>query len=1357
MDNGSVSKEQVDPVDYSSTLTRDRARLRRLWARSAAQPEDSRLLHAFEEAFALSQAALQARALSLPAVDFDAQLPIAQHVEQIKTAIAQHQVIVVAGETGSGKTTQLPKLCLALQRGVAGQVGCTQPRRLAARAVAQRVAEELGEPIGRNVGFSVRFNEHTSDECKIKFMTDGILLAEIAQDRWLSAYDTLIIDEAHERSLNIDFILGYLKQLLKKRHDLKLIITSATIDTESFSHYFDNAPIVLIPGRSYPVDIIYRNPKDLEIDSAQGQEPSLENAVASVIDEITIADKTGDILVFLAGEQEIRQVHRVLERRMYRHTELLPLYARLSFKEQDRVFQVGSLRRIVLATNVAETSLTVPKIRYVIDPGVARIKRYSPRQKLDRLQVEAISQASANQRSGRCGRVASGVCYRLYSQEEFAARPQFTDPEICRSALAGVILRMLYLKLGPIAHFPFLDRPNDRAIADGWQELFELGAIDAQRQLTSVGRTMAALPIDVKLSRMLIAAHQGGCLPQVTVIVSFLAIQDPRERPHDAREAADRAHGQFADARSEFVGILRLWDAFCHIEETASNTARRQWCKKNFLNAQRLREWKLLYKQLCSQCHHLGWQAIDTTTQVAYFFHSAVQTKQSKQRLTRGQLHRAARLAKEQTSTSEEESVKTLAISAQELDQQKQPEVDPRRQAAAYEALHRALLTGLPMHIGQRLEKGDYQAPRSRRFHLFPGSALLASPPRWVLAATVLETQKVWGMMNAVIQPQWAVAELAHLLCRKYFDPRWSPKQGQVIAREQISLFGLVLANQNVHFGRIDAQAAREIFIRFALLTGDITTGASFVARNLEVLAQAQQHEAKLRRIGLVADEQWQLRWYLDRIPAELCSKVGLDAWWSRLPEEKRKTLYWSVADVMPGEGSENARFPPYLAVGEVFLALHYHFEPGATDDGVTLDLPLHLLNCVDSARVSWLTPGFVAEKASALIRSLPKNLRKYCIPAPDFARAFCEAFTQPTADSLEGELARFLTKATGVAIARFDFDTKLLEPYLYMSFRLYAASGTLLETSRDLEALRATFRTEAAQAFVLHAGGGEVGQQSLRHFPLEGVALETQCAGVKAFLGLVDKEQSVDISVFSDKSEALLAHRNGVARLVRITLQDTFKKISAQLPVGVKTALSYASIATQGHLRNDIIEGALATFDHGDLAMVREYQHFVDLCDLIKKQLFARAMERFLLAEKILSSYTEVKPLLETSVIGWAVDNLEDMREQVSRLVYPGFLRDTPQQYLAELPRYLQAIRMRSERAKRDPRKDQSRMLELAPFIKALHSAQKLGKLHQPEWVSLRWDIEELRVSLFAQDLGAKQGISIKKLQHRLDDLCTI
>ena len=1290
-------------------LTRDRGRLQGLWSRWSGKPDDARLRQGFEQALQASVASREARAAQLPKGEVDPDLPIAGQAERIVELLRRHQVVVVAGETGSGKTTQLPKLCVAAGRGAAGMIGCTQPRRIAARSVARRVAEELQVPIGGAVGYQVRFNDNVGEQTAIKFMTDGILLAEIQSDRWLSRYDTLIIDEAHERSLNIDFLLGYLKQLLPRRRDLKVIVTSATIDTARFSEHFGDAPVVDVEGRGFPVEVRYRA---LEGDGEDEGERSVLDGILAACDEIARERPLGDTLIFLPGEREIRDAHQALERRKYRHTEVLPLYARLSARDQDRVFHPGGQRRIVLATNVAETSLTVPRIHYVVDPGYARVKRYSPRQKLDRLHIEEISQASANQRMGRCGRIAPGICYRLYSESDFQARPSYTDPEIRRAALAGVILRMLSLGLGRIEDFPFLEPPDPRAIADGWQTLAELGAIDGDRKLTATGRLMARLPVDVKLARMLVGAQQHGCLREMLAIASFLGIQDPRERPADQRGAADTAHMQFADQRSEFLGILKLWDAFRAAHEDMTQSQLRKWADKHFLGFLRLREWRELHRQLKLVCDELGWQQNDDA----------------------------------------------------ELD------------ARAYARLHRALIAGLPTQIGNRVQGGErktagqYDGPRGRKFQLFPGSVLAKKPPPWVLSALLLDTERVWALTNATIEPDWAIAELPHLLVRRHHDPHWSRSQGRVVGSEQISLLGLVLAPKRpVHYGALYPEESRQIFARDALVTGEINTRSVFLARNLATLAKAREEEAKQRRAGLVVDEDWQARWYLDRLPPDMHNVQALDAWYARLPKPQKDALEWSRDDLLVGDETDAARFPPYLALGDARLAVHYRFEPGAIDDGMTLAVPLHLLNALDPAQLSWLAPGFVADKAAALIRTLPKALRRNFVPAPDFARAFAEAWSTPSGDTLEGTLARFLHNATGVAVATTDFDPGALEPHLCMNLRLLDAADArrapeVLAESRDLGALRERFGARAAAAFAARAAEG-LAQLGLRTFPETAIPESVPGAGgVPAYPALHDEGDSVALAVHADPAEAARHHPQGVRRLLDLGLADKRRQARKQLPVQPKTALLYAAIESAApragqssigdQLRGDLVESAFDALTADGLGLIRDPDAFAARRDQVGVQLFGESMRRLQQAQLVLSLVAEVRDRLDSKLIGWASGNLDDMREQLAALTPPGFLRTVPAAALSEYPRYLKALSLRAERALRDPVRDQARMLELKPFADALSDARARGEDAARGWQALRWDLEELRVSLFAQELGAKGGVSAKKLATRLGQL---
>ncbi|GAB2501804.1 ATP-dependent RNA helicase HrpA [Lysobacter humi (ex Lee et al. 2017)] len=1395
-------------------MTRDRGRLHGLWSRWKQAPADAVRREAFEQALAASTAQRAARARNLPQATVDEALPIAAEAERIVALIREHPVVVIAGETGSGKTTQIPKLCIAAGRGAAGMIGCTQPRRIAARAVARRVAEELQVPMGGAVGYQVRFTENVGEDTVVKFMTDGILLAEIQSDRWLSRYDTLLIDEAHERSLNIDFLLGYLKQLLERRRDLKVIITSATIDTARFAAHFADAPVVSVEGRGYPVSVRYR-PLDGESEAntspgaRRGPLPdeadrdgarTVNEAIVASCDEITSEDPRGDVLIFLPGEREIRDAHQALERRKYRHTEVLPLYARLSTRDQDRVFNPGPQRRIVLATNVAETSLTVPRIRYVVDPGLARVKRYSPRAKLDRLHIEPVSQASANQRMGRCGRVSEGTCYRLYSEADFQSRAEFTDPEIRRAALAGVILRMLALGLGRIEDFPFLEPPDPRAIADGWQQLAELGAVDDARQLTATGRVMARLPVDVKLSRMLVAAQAHGVLRELLVIAAFLGIQDPRERPSDQRGAADAAHAQFADPRSEFLGIVRLWDAFDAAHADLTQSKLRAWCEKNFLGFLRMREWRELHRQLKLMAEELGWadaHARDTSAGEPGAPRGIADTRgvPARRGRSRSGAPGGARTIPARTGGAARRG-DTLEPNAadegrspatgQRLDARgdvgsaeraaagaTEASPDAKAAAAHYTKLHRAILAGLPTQVGQRSDRG-YDGPRGRKFQLFPGSPLARKPPPWVLSATLLDTERVWALTNASIEPQWAIDELPHLLSRRQSDPRWSRSQGRVIGSEQVSLFGLVLAPKRpIHYGAMFPEESRAIFARDALVTGEINTRSVFLKKNLATLAKAKDEEAKQRRAGLVVDEEWMAQWYLDRLPAHAHNVQALDAWYAKLAPADRAALEWSLDDLMIGEATTASRFPPFLRMGDVQLAVKYRFEPGAPDDGMTVAVPLHLLNALDAPQLSWLAPGFVADKAAALIRSLPKAQRRNYVPAPDFAKAFAEAHgawqggrpAEP--DTFVGTLARFLSKLTGAAVAATDFDEGAIEPHLRVALRLLDRDGRhVLAESRDLDALRERFGALAAEAFAEKAASG-LAREGLTEFPATPIPVAVRGAGgVPAFPALQDEGDSASLQVFAQRSDAERRHPDGVRRLLRLALADRLRQARKQLPVAPKTALLYAAIESAAprtgeaaslkegdRLRLDLAEGAFEALTADDLVGIRDAEAFATRREQVAKGLFPEATARLRQAEAILAAVAEVRAKLESPLMGWASGNLDDMRAHLASLTPPGFLRDTPALLLREYPRYLKALSLRAERALRDPGRDQARMLELRPFAQALDEAGAAAA-NDPAWQALRQELEELRVSLFAQELGARGGVSPKKLATRLSQL---
>ena len=1279
-------------------MARDFGRLLGRWRKLAAAVAPEQLA-ALSRDIDASRERARARAARIPSVAVDDALPIAQKADDIVALIRQHQVIVLAGETGSGKTTQLPKLCLAAGRGTRGLIGCTQPRRIAARSVARRVASELGTNVGDTVGFQVRFTDQSSENSLIKFMTDGILLAETQGDPWLSNYDTLIIDEAHERSLNIDFLLGYLKRLLTKRRDLKLIVTSATIDTSRFAEHFGNAPVVEVEGRAHPVEVHWLPPPE------RG-ETSLTEQIVAAADDITRHDPRGDVLVFLPGEREIREAHLALARRKYRETEVLPLYARLSAGDQDRVFRPGPQRRIVLATNVAETSLTVPRIRYVIDSGSARVKRYSPRTQLERLHIEPISQAAAEQRKGRCGRVGPGVCYRLYAEDDFAQRPRYTDPEILRSSLAGVILRMLALKLGEVEDFPFVESPVDRAVADGYRRLIELGAVSqrssanvedpqaaasanrkASHQLTEIGSTLAKLPIDVALGRMLIEAQKSEALRELLVLAAFLSIQDPRERPADARQAADQAHAEFLEAKSDFVSVLNLWRAYQQAHEDLTQSRLRDWCEARFLSFLRMREWRELHRQLLLLTQELGWSQND--------------------------------------------------------------------EAASFEAIHRCLLSGWPTQVGLKDEKGQYRGARERRFNVFPGSALAKSPPQWILAGQILDLQRVYGLLCARIEPQWVEQQAAHLTKKSWREPHWSRKRGAVMAFEQISLFGLNLVERRaVQFGRQSPREAHEVFLREALARGDIDCKADFVRANQRVLAQAHELEAKQRRQGLVKDEAALVAFLAGKLPQDISTTAALDAWYRKASAAEQASLRWSLADVLastPGIAAQD--FPPHLEVSGHKLKLEYRFVPGDAADGVTLVVPLAFVNALSTARSEWLVPGLLAEKVAELIRGLPKPLRRNFVPAPDFARAFADA-EAPRDQPLTAALAEYLKRVTGVAVNADDFVAAELPPHLRLNFRVFDEDGRVLATGRDLSLLQSDWGGAARAAFSRRADA-DLTREEVARFDFEEIPERLVGeGGLAAFPALVDLGESVALRVFERRDEALIEHSRGVERLLRRALHDKLKQARRQLPINQALALKYAGIASVDSLRDDIIEAALREQLAAHHLEVRKHDAFVQLEADIARQLFGSATQWLRLVEEVLAAYADLGPWLTPELMGYARANYDDLREQLDALIHPGFVREVDKARLSHFPRYLRAMRLRAERLRSDATRDQARMLTVQGYWREYLKRRAEQGGVDASLAELRWLIEELRVSLFAQELKTPEPVSPKRLQKVLEGL---
>ncbi|WP_347261286.1 ATP-dependent RNA helicase HrpA [Rudaea sp.] len=1316
--------------ELAATMLRDRRALAREIDRLASRAPDEAALARLRARVAQARERIAARAASVPEIRVDESLPIAARADEIVELIRGHQVVVVAGETGSGKSTQLPKLCLAAGRGRAGLIGCTQPRRVAARSVARRVADELGTESGGLVGYQVRFAEQAGERTLVKFMTDGILLAETQGDAWLNAYDTIIIDEAHERSLNIDFLLGYLKRLLARRKDLKLIVTSATIDTARFAAHFGNAPVVEVEGRSYPVEVRWRPPagdsatagRDRSSSASERNIPTQVEQILAAVDEITREDPRGDALIFLSGEREIRDTHLALTRRNHRATEVLALYARLSAAEQDRVFKPGPQRRIVLATNVAETSLTVPRIRYVIDTGTARVKRYSPRNQLERLHVEPISQAAAEQRKGRCGRVGPGVCLRLYAEDDFNARPKYSDPEILRSSLAGVILRMLSLKLGEVEDFPFVEAPNPRAIGDGWRRLGELGAVDEEKRLTDIGQRMSTLPIDVALARMLVEAQRLGVSRELLILVAFLSIQDPRERPPDARQAADAAQAQFVDAKSDFIGVLNLWQAHALAHEDLTQSKLRDWCGARFLSYLRMREWRELHRQLLL----MDEPGPDARTKVP---------EQPKVKAGR-----------------------QAASSAAESELQKAG-------AANYEAVHRSLLSGWPTQVALKDEKNQYRGTRERRYQIFPGSALAKKPPRWLLSGQILDLQKVYAMLNAEVAPEWIEQQAAHLVKRSWREPHWSRKRGAVLAFEQVTLFGLTLVEKrSVQFGTQNPEEAHEVFLREALARCDIDCRADCVRANARVLEQAQEIEAKQRRSGLVRDEDELVAFLRGKLPMEISTAAAFDAWYRRASAAEQAALRWSLDDVLSNQpGLRASDFPTQLDCAGHKLKLDYRFVPGDAADGVTLQVPLAFVNAVPARRCEWLVPGLLPDKVAELIRGLPKALRRNFVPAPDFARAFAEA--EPPRDApLLDALAAYLRRVTGVEIAAGDFAGIELPAHFSMRFRVYDEHGKTLAEGRDIEAIRDAWGGAANAAFSRRADV-ELAREEVAEFDFEDIPERIVSAGnLVAWPALVDLGASVALRVFERADEARDAHVQGVRRLLRRALQEKIKQARRQLPIERRLALKYAGIASVDELREDIVEAALnelldarthAVGPRGARGLdLRQRVAFREAEAEIGGHLFATAVDLLKLVEEVLAAYAEFTPWLEPPLIGYAKANYDDLREQLAELVHPGFVQKVEKSRLQHFPRYLKAMRLRAERLRQDATRDQARMLTVRGYWREYLQRKASGDADPARLAELRWLIEELRVSLFAQELKTAEPVSPKRLNRLVEEL---
>jgi ATP-dependent helicase HrpA len=1289
-----------DPLEIMRCMLRDRHRFYRqlhgLKKRQAGGREYSQGLMKLWQAIRESQRCLELRQGNLPQISYPDALPISQRVDEIKSLIGDHQVVVLCGETGSGKSTQLPKICLDLGLGQSGYIGHTQPRRVAARTLATRVASELGSVTGQAVGYKVRFNDRVGPRSYIKLMTDGMLLAEIQQDPYLNQYDALIIDEAHERSLNIDFLLGYLKRLCDKRADLKLIITSATIDPQRFSDFFNNAPIIEVSGRTYPVEVRYRPPED---GAENERDDPMQQAIADAVDELSLIDR-GDVLVFLSGEREIRETAETLRKHKLTATEVLPLYARLSIEDQNRVFKSHSQRRIVLATNVAETSLTVPGIRYVIDTGYARISRYSHRSKVQRLPVERIAQASADQRKGRCGRLAAGVCIRLFSEEDFEARRPFTEPEIQRTNLASVILQMKLLGLGEISHFPFIDAPDQRLIKDGYRILEEIGAVAADRRVTRLGKQLARLPVDPRIGRMLLSAAHGHCLREVMVIAAALSVQDPRDRPVDKQQQADEAHARYRNEASDFLSYLSLWEEVERERKHLSKNKFHRWCKQQFLSWNRVQEWHDIHHQLRGQLHEMG-------------------------------------LRENSTEAGDEE-------------------------------IHRALLSGLLSHIGLKGSGHDYQGARNTRFFIYPGSGLHKKQPKWVMAAELVETSRLYGRTLAKIQPEWIEKAAGHLVKRNYSEPHWEKKRGQVAGYEKVTLFGITLVpRRKVNFSPIDPVVSREIFIRSALVDGDFHTRAPFWRHNQQLIADIHDLEAKSRRRDILVDEERIYSFYDQRIPEGISTAPGFEKWLREQTKQQSKHLYMEESDLMRDDSQRvsSEQYPDHLDINGMRLPLQYQFEPGSTKDGLTLIVPQDVLNQITDARLQWLVPGLLRERVISLIRGLPKPLRRSFVPVPDFADA-CLAQMPSSDRPLIQVLGERLKQLSGVHIPEDAWTEEEIPPHLRMRVRVIDQSGHVLEQGRDLAGMkkRHTIQSQKQHRQLKSPGFERSGLKEWDFDTLpKQLAVEQGGITLQGYPALVDEGESVAIRLLDAQSTAISAHRRGVRRLLMLKMPKEMRYLRKNLNQLERMRLLYAKVPAP---QQDQHSGGHRDLEDELVAFIVDRTFVNQLPEIRDRRGFEERLSsrRGALMQQANSSCEQLLQILELShqcrraisaitQVNW-MRSVMDMQQQLDRLVYRGFLQQVADERLADYPRYLQGILKRLEKLTHAAARDQQRMLEMAELQQRWAQwDQQCRQSGRPDdrIEEIRWGLEELRISLFAQELGTTYPVSVKRLHRRI------
>jgi len=1260
-----------------------------------SEPQVQQQAAALAQRIAESSGRLEARARTLPQVEYPEVLPVSGRVADIKEAINANQVVIIAGETGSGKTTQLPKICLELGRGVAGMIGHTQPRRLAARAVSARIAEELGVRDGDLVAHQVRFADSSTERTLVKLMTDGILLAETQHDPFLNRYDTLIIDEAHERSLNIDFLLGYIKRLLPKRPELKVLITSATIDLQKFSAHFDNAPIIEVSGRTYPVEILYRPALE------QDEELELSGQVLAAFDEILQLERKHrpahrDVLVFLSGEKEIREVAELFRKQQYPGLEVLPLYARLSNKEQQRVFEGHAGRRVVLTTNVAETSLTVPGIGYVIDSGLARISRYSVRSKIQRLPVEAISQASANQRAGRCGRLGPGTCMRLYSETDFLTRPAFTDTEITRTNLASVILQMLALRLGDIEDFPFIEAPESRAVRDGFKLLEELQAVNEQGSLLPLGRMMARLPLDPRLARVLLEAGQRHCLREALIIVSALSVQDPRERPLDRQQAADEAHRRLFHPDSDFQAFINLWEFYEQQRQELGSSAIRKFCQKNFLSWMRMREWREVHRQLLLQCQDM------------------------------------------QLSLNQE--------------------------PATFEELHRAVLSGFLSQVANRLEDGSYLGARSRKYLVFPGSTLHRKNSRWLVSAELVETTQLYARMNAKVEPEWVEQQALHLTRREYFEPHWESKRGQVLAYEKVLLYGLALVEKRkVAFGAIDPVASREIFIRAALVGRDLKTRAPFFNANCRLIDEVGSLEERTRRRDILVDEERIVEFYAARLADTVVDVASLERWYFGLPKPQAQALWLREADLLNAGAADIdlSQYPQRFESAGLALSLEYAFDPGQVQDGVSVEVPVTALKQLRAEELDWLVPGLWREKCIALVKALPKPLRKHFVPVPDIVSSVLPNLQQKDG-SLQQSLARQLLRLTGVQLPPDCWDGVSLPEHLRMNIKVLDESGRVLGQGRDLLALRELF-AQAVQASISRVAPAAGERQALTAWDFDDLPVALEIGNgklrIKAYPALVDRGDSVDLCLLDSEYRARLATTDGIVRLLLLGNRQQLRYLQKEL---LQDPARLPQLKLLGP-REQVLERLimLAYFlAHGlDRDLPRTRQAFEQRVLAGRSGVVATAYKVQDLLYRILDSWFAVRGLLQQKrfLAPRALPLQQDVGQQLDQLLGADFLLRTPWLQLQQYPRYLQAVLVRLDKYPLQVARDQEATRLLTRLWQQYQERLTWSERHEQQDEKLdeyRWMLEELRVSLFAQTLGTRVPVSERRLQKVWQEL---